>query len=70
MHGDYKISEIPPQNDEKNLIKKRNILERLQELEKINLEKDDKIVTFNNKLEILEEEVKDNMKEANACLVG
>jgi hypothetical protein len=55
---------------EKNPIKKRNIWERLQELEQINLEKDDKIVTLNNKLEKLEEDVKDNMKEANDCLVG
>ena len=38
------------QNDEKNLNIKRNILERLQELERINLEKDARIVSLTNKL--------------------
>jgi DNA repair exonuclease SbcCD ATPase subunit len=57
-------------NDEKNHKQKKNILERLQELERSNLEKDAQIVSLTNKLEKLEEEVKDTLKEANECLVG
>ena len=38
------------QNDEKNLNIKRNILGRLQELERINLEIDTQIVSITNKL--------------------
>ena len=44
--------EVPfVQSDEKNLAKKKNILERLKELEKINEEKESQIILLTNKLE-------------------
>ena len=50
--------------------KKKNILERLKQLEEVNLKKDEIIAGLTNKLENLEEEVNEKLKEACECITG
>ena len=57
-------------NDSKTLLQKKNILERLQELEKINVDKDEKITNLTLKIEKLESEMKVQYREAYEVITG
>ena len=48
--------------NEKNQLKKKNILERLKDIEKISVEKDEKINFLTRKYENLEKAIKQNLK--------
>ena len=52
------------ENDVEHLLKKKNIFERLQEVEKVNVEKDEKIEMLTVKLEKFECEMKKQYLEA------